>query len=222
MSSTANGFRYPEPSDPPQIDQDIKRLAQDVDSKTVLKTGSTMTGQLTLPGTDPTSGNHAARKSYVDTRTQPVEIKTFFPVYRSWSGVYNHTTPNVGSNPCWAYTLGQPFAGGSYLVTANLTAVYSTYEAATWGLRFTNSGAYSTYRSGEAATVWHRQIGINETTKGSLSMTAWVEMPADTGFSIKLETNAAYWGGAGATPPSGTLDYQCLTITAYPLGKAWG
>jgi len=32
----------------------------------LLLTGGTMTGAITLPGTDPTNANHAARKSYVD------------------------------------------------------------------------------------------------------------------------------------------------------------
>ncbi len=37
-------------------------------SNNVLKVGDTMTGQLTLPSSDPTNDNHATRKSYVDRK----------------------------------------------------------------------------------------------------------------------------------------------------------
>ena len=38
------------------------------DNDQVSKTGDTMSGALTLPGTDPTDGNHATRKGYVDSQ----------------------------------------------------------------------------------------------------------------------------------------------------------
>ena len=45
-----------------------KKYVDDQDALQVTKTGDTMSGALTLPGTDPTDGNHAVRKSYVDSQ----------------------------------------------------------------------------------------------------------------------------------------------------------
>jgi hypothetical protein len=205
----------------PAIDQDIKRLAQDVDTKTVLKTGSTMTGQLTLPGTNPTSTNHATRKGYVDELTAPVEIKTYFPTDRNWAKVAQYITPtSTGTGPCWAYDFSPPVAGVSYVVTANLGAAFSVVERALFRLRFTNSNGYYTYKPGPAASVYQNQANSGSAISGGLSITAWAELPANASFAVKLEVETTLWS-TGTTPPWGFLKNQILTVTAYPRGKAW-
>ena len=73
---------YPYPLDTELIDVagDIENLAEAVDAdifetlasveNKVDRTGDTMSGMLSLPGTTPTSLNHAARKGYVDTQDE--------------------------------------------------------------------------------------------------------------------------------------------------------
>ena len=48
------------------VDEARKKL------KAVALAGDTMTGPLTLPGTDPTLNNHAARKAYVDKKVEEI------------------------------------------------------------------------------------------------------------------------------------------------------
>ena len=45
-----------------------KTYVDNQDALQVTKTGDSMSGDLTLPATDPTNGNHATRKSYVDAQ----------------------------------------------------------------------------------------------------------------------------------------------------------
>ena len=61
------------------VDEARKKL------KAVSLAGDTMTGPLTLPATDPTLNNHAARKAYVDSKVQEIN-NTFNTVTKSQNG----------------------------------------------------------------------------------------------------------------------------------------
>jgi hypothetical protein len=206
VSTTANGFRYPEPTDPPAIDQDIKRLAQDVDSKAVLKTGSTMSGALTLPG-EPTSINHAATKGYVDKRYTP-RILTYTPSDRQWNTTTNFVTPSTGTSPCWIYNLTAPYPSGMWQLVATLTFRYDLAGENVWGLRTTAKDQPTTYRK----SSWFR-VGAGD---GSVTLVVADILAAGTGVGVKLETNATNSQGTNY------LTYQNLVIQAFPYDQLWG
>jgi hypothetical protein len=228
MSTTSNGFRYPEPSDPPQMDQDIKKLAQDVDSKTVLKTGSTMTGALTLPGSDPTSTNHATRKAYVDSLAVGSREATKDIGYRSWttgsSSSKSWTVPGTASsNPCWMENYANPYSGRKYIAQVTYNALLWYGEDVTLSLRIhqynSTSGSYNDTTLNFLGTYAGSGVDM------PLSMTCTASIPANVGFSVKFEVYASHRGSLNTTfPPRGGLKDQTINVTVHPgtnLGSSW-
>jgi hypothetical protein len=226
MSATASGFRYPEPSDPPEIDKDIKRLAQDVESYAVKRAGSTMTGALTLPGTDPTISNHAARKGYVDSLAVGSREATKYVTDRSWttgstSGVKSWTNPGTASNnPCWIEHYQNPYASRKYIAQVTYTAGLAFYEDVQIYLRIQR---YQSSSLGYNNVQMQFLGGPGHTMPLSLTCTA--SIPANSGFSVKLEVYASYRGTfVPQTPPRGNLFDQFLNVTVHPgtnLGSQW-
>jgi hypothetical protein len=164
-------------------------LAHDHDSTYINASGDTMTGALTLSGA-PSSGLHAATKTYVDTadaaafKTNAVEATSL-----SWNSV---TTPGI--HPKLMHGTQNPNGPGSgvyYYVTvyqyagANLTQVAYPYTGTGSGIVYRDrySGAWSAWQETATEAYVGTQVDTRlPLTGGTLS----ARLQIDTGEGLTL------------------------------------
>lgn len=80
------------------VNQNFTDVKNFVNNSVVHKDGSTtMTGQLTLPGSDPSTANHAARKSYVDSAA----LKRLIGANASMTAAFPGGSVNPQSTQCY-------------------------------------------------------------------------------------------------------------------------
>lgn len=115
----------------------------------VEKAGDTMTGALTLSG-DPTSANHAATKSYVDTIAaagihyhDPVRVEA----PSNLNATYDNGTSGVGATLTNAGTNAAISIDGVALSSADRVLVYNQTNAA-------HNGVYTVTTVGDGSTAW--------------------------------------------------------------------
>lgn len=214
MATTTNGFRYPVATDTPNVPQDIQNLASDVDTKTVLKTGSTMTGNLTLPG-EPSSTNHAATKGYVD--------KFYRPRWLSYSpSNWQYTT--TGTRVAWYYDIPAPFATGSWILHATYCAPIRTFDRLDMSLRTYVYGASSTLRK-ETLSVLNPASGGNYGQYTPVSLFLQDVLPASTGARVALYLNVVNGDSGVVEYANNWTGLQRLEITGFPTlqgpGGSW-
>jgi hypothetical protein len=205
MASNAGGFRYPVGGDTPDIPRDIKNLADDVNSYALLKTGGTATGAISVP--TPTTSNHAATKAYVDKNQRPVAFRVN-PTAFSWT-----TATNVKR---WSYPFTAPFLSGNWIIQASWNCDFVFTGAVTFTLATMAYNSDSSYRTFNYAQL---PSGASMTNNGtgepnnSVSLMATDIIPANTGVSIKLETNSSI---AGYYTSTGSVYRQTLNVLAWP------
>lgn len=151
-------------ADASQVATNFTDLVNFLNASTVHKDGAiAMTGALSLVGSDPTTANHATRKSYVDVRDTKAWSRMFnssvqsgFPAIAAFDTWYYQSTPYTITNPsngalnifAWGSVNGQGLNGESVLAGTVAISVDggSTYT--------TNDTPDKTYGNGTNGLGW--------------------------------------------------------------------
>lgn len=169
----------------------------------VEKAGDTMTGALTLSG-DPTSANHAATKSYVDTIAaagihyhDPVRVES----PSNLNATYDNGTSGVGATLTNAGTNAAISIDGVALSSADRVLVYNQTNAA-------HNGVYTVTTVGDGSTAW---VLTRATDADSYGVSAPDALGEGDAFFVKEGDTGA--GELYVMNTSGTITFGTTGIT---------
>jgi hypothetical protein len=154
-----------------QVNQNFTNLVTFLNTDVVHVDGSkSMTGALTLPNSDPTNANHAARKSYVDAAVASTGWTSYTPTWTQGATISKTVSYSkyvqIGKTVIWTFELNASSAGTAgqpQNLTLPVTAASQTSVQGTF--RFLDSlvGYYVGHARGASLTTvqfWRDQGGL--------------------------------------------------------------